>query len=270
MILCSDGDFNIGITDNNELEKKISDEAKSGVFLTVLGFGMGNYHDNRMKLLASKGNGNYGYVDTRSEAKRMLCDDLCGTLITIAKDVKLQVEFNPANVAAYRLVGYEHRQLEAKDFNDDKKDSGEIGAGHSVTALYEIVPVGTEIPNVGKVDPLRYAKTDTAEAEAPKPEPVKTDEWMFVKLRYKLPTENESTLVETPVKFSAETANAAPSLDFQFASAVALYASILRESAYLEGGTLDLVLELAQPAVGEDEARKAFIELVKKAQKIKR
>ncbi|MDO4574790.1 MAG: von Willebrand factor type A domain-containing protein [Planctomycetia bacterium] len=273
VILCTDGDFNIGMTHNDELEKLIANEAKSGVFLTVLGFGMGNYHDDRLQTLSSQGNGNYGYVDSREEAKRLLCDDLCGTLITIAKDVKLQIEFNPANVAAYRLIGYENRRLNDADFHNDKKDSGDIGAGHCVTALYEIVPVGGEIPDSTRIDSPRYQKTEPSQTEpqaAPQPaeKPTeKTDEWMFLKLRYKLPNENVSSLLEIPVSFQPEKMGT-PSANFQWASGVALFAMLLRHSDYTENATFDTVLEQIRPVVGDDPQRKELEALVLKAKEL--
>ncbi|MCR5162667.1 MAG: von Willebrand factor type A domain-containing protein [Thermoguttaceae bacterium] len=265
VVLCTDGDFNVGMTGISELETLIESEAKSGVFLTVLGFGMGNFQDDRMKALASHGNGVYGYVDSRAEAKKMLCDELSGSLITIAKDVKLQIDFNPAKVAAYRLIGYETRHLEAKDFHNDRKDSGDLGAGHSVVALYELVPVGAEIPQSEQVDESRYApKTEEAAAEQKKEEAKPANdspEWFFVKLRWKAPDANESTLKTFPVEFKEQPV----SQNFQWASGTALFAMLLRESAYTGTANFDTVLEMIHPAVGESEQRKEFEELVKKA-----
>jgi len=263
VILCSDGDFNVGMTNNSELQTLVETEAKSGVFLTVLGFGMGNFQDDRMKALASHGNGVYGYVDSRAEAKKMLCDELSGSLVTIAKDVKLQIEFNPAKVAAYRLIGYETRHLEAKDFHDDRKDSGELGAGHSVVALYELVPVGGEIPQVERVDEPRYApKEPEPEVKKEEVKPVNdSPEWFFVKLRWKKPDATESTLKTFPVEFHEEPVSA----NFQWATGTALYAMLLRESAYTGTAKFASVLEMIQPAVGDSDQRKEFVELVKKA-----
>lgn len=265
VVLCTDGDFNVGMTDISELQNLIESEAKSGVFLTVLGFGMGNFQDDRMKSLASHGNGVYGYIDSRAEAKKMLCDGLSGSMITIAKDVKLQIDFNPAKVAAYRLVGYETRHLEAKDFHDDRKDSGDLGAGHSVVALYELVPVGAEIPQSEQVDESRYTPKSEDSAAEPKKEEAKpvndSPEWFFVKLRWKQPNENESTLKTFPVEFKEQPV----SQNFQWASGTALFAMLLRESAYTGTASFDTVLEMIHPAIGESDQRKEFEELVKKA-----
>jgi Ca-activated chloride channel family protein len=178
VILATDGDFNIGTTNNSELIRLIEKKASSGVFLSVLGFGMGNYKDSRMEKLADKGNGNYAYIDSESEARKVLVREMCGTLVTIAKDVKIQVEFNPAQVVAYRLIGYENRMLNKEDFNDDKKDAGDIGAGHTVTALYQIVPAGVKV-NVPSVDKLKYSSSTTSTAAD------SSGEMMTVKLRYK-------------------------------------------------------------------------------------
>ncbi|MDP5016876.1 MAG: VWA domain-containing protein, partial [Dolichospermum sp.] len=185
VILATDGDFNVGVSSDAELTRLIEQKRDQGIFLTVLGFGTGNYKDGKMEQLADKGNGNYAYIDTLLEAKKVLVNDIRGTLFTIAKDVKIQVEFNPAKVQAYRLIGYENRLLQNQDFNDDKKDAGEIGSGHSVTALYEIIPTGTKSDvKLPEVDPLRYQRsgvtaTDTADNEI-----------MLVKLRYKSPQDS--------------------------------------------------------------------------------
>ena len=263
VILCTDGDFNVGITSESELVKLIEDKAKSGVFLTVLGFGMGNYQDSRLEKLADKGNGNYGYVDTYREARKILVEQLTGTLITIAKDVKIQIEFNPANVAAYRLIGYENRILAKEDFNDDTKDAGEIGAGHTVTALYEVIPAGQPVPTTG-VDELKYQQPAALPDDAPF-----SDELMTLKLRYKAPDGDTSTLMEIPVANELVTFDSADP-DFQFATAVAAFGMILRDSPYKGTATLDYVLETAQAAQGvageaPDEHRAEFVELVKLA-----
>lgn len=259
VILCTDGDFNVGVTDNAALERLIGDEAKSGVYLTVLGFGMGNYKDDRLKTLSMRGNGNYGYIDTIEEARRLLVRGLTGTLIAIAGDVKVQVDFNPKQVAGYRLLGYENRKLRDEDFHDDRIDAGEIGAGHTVTALYEIIPVGAPFP--GRVDRSRYAEPERGDADEPAPESGRGGELMFVKLRYKEPDSGKSALSECPVP-------AAPaeewSTDTQFAAAVALYGMLLRESRYAGRGDWDMVLELARPGLDDDSYRKEFVELVEK------
>ncbi|MEM1408312.1 MAG: von Willebrand factor type A domain-containing protein, partial [Bacteroidota bacterium] len=187
VILATDGDFNVGVSSNTAMEELIEEKRKDGVFLTVLGFGMGNYKDSKMEILADKGNGNYAYIDNILEAQKVLVNEFGGTLFTIAKDVKIQVEFNPAKVKAYRLVGYENRLLKAEDFNNDKKDAGEIGAGHSVTALYEIIPVGAKSPFL--VDDLKYQKTKALTALSD------SDELMTIKLRYKQPSGSESKLL---------------------------------------------------------------------------
>ena len=216
IILATDGDFNIGISSPRELEKMIETKRTSGIYLTVLGFGMGNYKDNRMKVLAEKGNGNHAYIDNLTEAKKVLVNEFGGTLFTVAKDVKIQVEFNPAKVQAYRLIGYESRLLEAKDFNDDTKDAGEMGAGHSVTALYEIIPVGVKSNFAPNIDPLKYQKTEKNEKKMLTDSP----ELLTVKLRYKQPDSHKSSKMEvtvidnnTPIKKSSE--------NFRFSAAVA-------------------------------------------------
>ncbi|MDO5580089.1 MAG: von Willebrand factor type A domain-containing protein [Planctomycetia bacterium] len=272
IVLCTDGDFNVGTTDNNELEKMIEKEAKSGIYLSILGFGMGNYKDDRLSILSNKGNGNYGYIDSIAEARKLLVDQLTGTLITIAKDVKIQVEFNPNRVAGYRLLGYDDRRLAAEDFNNDKKDAGEIGAGHTITALYEIVPVGIAVPNAGRVDEPRYAaKKDESKSQEKKENPSAeskeefNDELMFVKLRYKLPEETKSSLLKSPVVYKKGTKSSA-SADFRFASAVALFGLILKESSYTNDADLDTAVALAKEALGKDckdAWKNEFVDLVK-------
>ena len=259
IILCTDGDFNVGVTDQGSLTRLIEDEAKSGVLLSVLGFGSGNLNDSTMEKLADRGNGNYAYIDTLNEARKVLVEQLSGTLITIAKDVKLQLEFNPRQVAAYRLIGYENRLLRAEDFNDDKKDAGEIGAGHTVTALYELVPAGGEAPTTA-VDDLKYQRT-TEPTEA-----AGSDELLTLKLRYKDPEGDKSKLIETAVKDANQT-YAQASEDLRFAAAVAGFGLMLRESEFKGDLTLGAVLELAEASRTTDENgyRAEFVELVKKA-----
>jgi Ca-activated chloride channel family protein len=247
VILATDGDFNIGPSSDAEMERLIEEKRKQGTFLSVLGFGMGNYKDSRMEKLADKGNGNYAYIDNLVEARKVLVDEMAGTLLTVAKDVKLQVEFNPARVAAYRLIGYENRLLAKEDFDDDTKDAGEMGAGHSVTALYEVIPVGVESPvAVRGVDPLRYQRPATRPASA-----AGSDELMYVKLRYKLPTASASRwldhVVRTPRADSREMSD-----DFRFAASVAAFGMILRDSEYRGTATLDDVIDSARRAVGSD------------------
>ncbi|MEE8461681.1 MAG: von Willebrand factor type A domain-containing protein [Acidobacteriota bacterium] len=259
VILATDGDFNVGTTNQGDLTRLIEDNAKSGVFLTVLGFGMGNYKDSTLEKLADMGNGNYAYIDTINEARKVLVDEINATLVTIAKDVKIQIEFNPLQVSAYRLIGYENRLLRKEDFNDDTKDAGEIGAGHTVTALYEIVPAGKGLQIPG-VDPLKYqtpmGTTDVAQS----------GELLTLKLRYKQPDGETSRLLEFPVRDGGKAYSQA-SQDFKFAAAVASFGMILRQSPYQGNGTLAAVLELAQEGKGSDPHgyRGEFLELVKQA-----
>jgi len=261
VILATDGDFNVGMTDQSQLIRMIQQKAKQGVFLTVLGFGMGNYKDATLEKLADKGNGSYGYIDNVMEARKMLVEQAGGTLVTIAKDVKIQVEFNPTQVEGYRLIGYENRLLAQEDFNDDKKDAGEIGAGHTVTALYEIVPsgAGTTLP---EVDPLRYQQTPGEPRSA-----TANDELLFVKVRYKDPDADASRLLSWPVRDRGATFAAAPE-DFRFAASVASFGMLLRQSQHKGSATYDDVLHVAQGALGADEGgyRAGFLDLVRKAQ----
>ncbi len=266
VLLCTDGDFNVGITDQGQLVKMIQDKAKGGVALTTLGVGTDNYKDALMQKLADKGNGNYAYLDSLEEAQKVLIDQMSGTLVTLAKDVKIQVEFNPAQVGAYRLIGYEKRMLRKEDFNNDKKDAGEIGAGHTVTALYEIVPAGGEI-RAGEVDDLKYQKT----AEE-KPERYVADssrELLTLKLRYKQPDGDRSRRLEFPVTDSGKSFERA-STDFKFATAVAEFGMLLRGSEFAGSSTYGGVLELAQAAKGTDAEgyRSEFLTLVKTAQRL--
>ena len=257
VVLATDGDFNVGVTSHGDLMQMIEAKRDKGVFLTVLGYGMGNIKDATLEQLADKGNGNYAYIDDYRAAQRVLVDQLTGTLVTIAKDVKIQVEFNPANVSAYRLIGYENRALAAQDFNDDRKDAGEIGAGHQVTALYEIVPAGVAV--TPGVDGLRY-QTPPAPVEEARPGERHTDELMTVKLRYKHPDGDTSRRIDLPI--SAEAVTSAPDDDFRFASAVAAWGMLLRNSHYSGTSTIDMVRELATDAAGSDAERQAFLGLV--------
>lgn len=267
VILATDGDFNVGITDDGALTRLIEDKAKSGVFLSVLGFGMGNVKDARLEQLADRGNGHYAYIDTEAEARKVFVDELGGTLVTIAKDVKIQVEFNPARVAAFRLIGYENRVLRHEDFNDDRKDAGEIGAGHTVTALYEIVPAGdAAAPNGGAepvVEPLKYQKPAP---QAVPSEAAASGELLTVKLRYKEPDGQQSKRLEYPLTDVGQRFGQAGA-DFQFAAAVAAFGMLLRDSEHKGNATFDAVLELAEAGRGPDEHghRAEFIELVKVA-----
>ncbi|MFA5189299.1 MAG: VWA domain-containing protein [Verrucomicrobiia bacterium] len=263
VILCTDGDFNVGTTELAELTRLIEQKRKSGVFLSVLGFGGGNLKDATLERLADKGNGHYTYIDTFFEARKVLVEQMSGTLVTIAKDVKIQVEFNPAKVAGYRLIGYENRLLRKEDFNNDRKDAGEIGAGHTVTALYEIVPAGQALPTP-PVDALKYQPI-------PKPvTPVTTsDDLLTVKLRYKQPDGDKSALIEQALADSGKS-YAAASRDFKFAAAVAAFGMVLRDSEHKGNATLAGVLELAEEGSGPDASgyRTEFLSLVKKAQKL--
>ncbi|MCX4242736.1 vWA domain-containing protein [Paraliomyxa miuraensis] len=243
VILATDGDFNVGTTSEGDLVRLIEDKRKSGVFLSVLGFGTGNLKDATMEKLADKGNGNYAYIDTIDEARKVLVEEAGATLVTIAKDVKIQVEFNPAEVASYRLVGYENRKLAHADFNDDTKDAGEIGAGHSVTAIYEIVPAGSK--DAPKVDALKYQDQTGLSAAAG------SGELMTVKVRYKEPAGNTSKLLSFPIEDSDATL-ADASRDFRFSAAVAGFGMLLRSSEHKGDATWAMVRKLAEEAKGSD------------------
>ena len=268
VILATDGDFNVGITNRGDLVRLIEKRRQSGVFLSVLGFGMGNLKDSNLEKLADKGNGNYSYIDSESEARKVLVEQMNATLGTIAKDVKIQIEFNPARVQAYRLIGYENRVLAHQDFNDDRKDAGEIGAGHTVTALYEVVPSGVDM-NVPGVDPLRYqTSAETVKTELDRVEKAPHgNELVFVRLRYKKPQGETSRLIETPlVDRNRRFADA--SLGFKFAAAVASFGMLLRDSSYAGGASFDQVLNWALAGKGEDPRgyRQGFLKLVIQAQ----
>ena len=264
VILATDGDFNVGTTGDGELQRLIEEKAKSGVFLTTLGFGYGNLQDNKIELLANKGNGSYAYIDSLREGRKVLIDEMGSTLNTIAKDVKIQIEFNPLKVAAYRQIGYENRILAARDFNDDTKDAGEIGAGHTVTALYELIPAGEE-PLQPEVDELEFQKPLKPTKAA------KDGDMMLVKLRYKQPDGDTSSLLKLAVPDASNRLNEV-SPDFQFASQVASFGMLLRGSKYSGVATYDSVLEIAQSTLGENPAsyRTEFIELVKLAKQYDR
>lgn len=265
VILCTDGDFNVGLSSDDALEKLIEQERKSNVFLTVLGYGMGNYQDSKMQKLADKGNGNHAYIDGISEAKKVLIKEFGGTLFTIAKDVKLQLEFNPDKVKAYRLIGYENRMLAKEDFNNDQKDAGELGSGHTVTALYEIVPIDAPDEPLDSVDVLRYQKVKKQKITN-----VFTNEVMNVKLRYKEPTGDVSKLLQFPLTGKPIALNTA-SENFRFAAAVASFGMVLRESKYKGTGDFNLVQNLAKNAIGQDREgyRKEFLQLAENAALLK-
>lgn len=260
VILCTDGDFNVGASSDAEMEKLIEQERKSGIFLTVLGYGMGNYKDNKMQKLADKGNGNHAYIDDISEAKKVLVSEFGGTLFTIAKDVKLQIEFNPAKVQAYRLIGYENRMLNREDFNNDKKDAAELGSGHSVTALYEIIPVGVTSDFIESVDPLKY------QGEGKKKAINSSPELLTIKIRYKDPAGEKSKITEYPVA-DGHVALSRTSDDFRFAAAVAQFGMLLTRSEFTQQSSFNSVLALANSATGNDREgyRNGFLQLVKKA-----
>ncbi len=262
VILCTDGDFNVGESSDDAMERLIENERKSGVFLTVLGYGMGNYKDNKMQKLADKGNGNHAYIDGISEAKKVLVNEFGGTLFTIAKDVKLQIEFNPAKVQGYRLIGYENRMLAKEDFNDDKKDAGELGSGHTVTALYEVIPVGVNSSFLKNVDPLKYQKNETPFSKSSQ-----TDEIMTVKFRYKAPDGDVSKLIEHPLK-DDDLSITKISDNFRFAASVADFGMLLRKSDFKGAASFDNIIKMARKAKGNDEEgyRSEFIRLVESAQ----
>ena len=262
VILCTDGDFNVGESSDDAMERLIEQERKSGVFLTVLGYGMGNYQDAKMQKLADKGNGNHAYIDGIAEAKKVLVNEFGGTLFTIAKDVKLQVEFNPAKVQGYRLIGYENRMLAKEDFNDDKKDAGELGSGHTVTALYEIIPVGIKSSFLQKVDSLKYQPNIQALSKTNY-----NEEIMTVKFRYKAPDGDLSKLMEHPVKDN-QISIASTSSNFRFAAAVAEFGMLLRNSEYKSAASFNNVVNMARKAKGTDEEgyRAEFIRLAESAQ----
>jgi Ca-activated chloride channel family protein len=276
VILCTDGDFNVGVTSPAELERMAETKAKeTGVFLTVLGFGRGNLNDAMMEQIADKGNGNYHYVDALSEARKVLVEEMSGTLVTIAKDVKIQVEFNPAKVAGYRLIGYENRVLAAEDFNDDKKDAGEIGAGHTVTAIYELVPAGQPVAAVN-VDELKYgtAKADldgvTAVEEDDVDDKPATDELLTLKIRYKQPDGDTSSKLEFPITDGGQSFAKATD-DFKFASSVASFGMLLRHSQFKGNATYAAVAEIAEAASKSRDPhgyRKEFIEMVRRAKEL--
>ncbi|MEO6638396.1 MAG: von Willebrand factor type A domain-containing protein [Ginsengibacter sp.] len=263
IILCTDGDFNVGASSNDDMVRLVEKERNHGIYLTVLGYGMGNYKDSKMEQLADKGNGNHAYIDGINEAKKVLVTEFGGTLFTIAKDVKLQVEFNPEKVAGYRLIGYENRLLNKEDFNDDKKDAGELGSGHTVTALYEIIPAGVQSDFLKSVDSLKYQKNKTEVTTA------FNEEMLTIKFRYKAPDKDASELIihnviDRQVNINSTSAN------FRFAAAVADFAMLLRNSKYRGNSSYHQVMQLAKSAVGDDEEgyRGEFINLVKKASRL--
>jgi Ca-activated chloride channel family protein len=259
VILCTDGDFNVGTTSESELQQLVERERVSGVFLTVLGFGMGNLKNQTLETLANQGNGHYAYIDSIEEARKVFVEQ-GGALVCVAKDVKFQVEFNPATVGAYRLLGYENRILKDEDYKNDAKDAGDIGSGHTVTALYEIVPVGVKIDLPG-VDPLKY--------QAPAKTSGTTDEWLTVRMRYKQP---DGEVSRELVAVLAANATERMNEDFRFAAAVAEFGLVLRDSPYRGQANLGNVLTRADRSLGADANghRREFVELVRRATELRR
>lgn len=263
IILATDGDFNVGISSDGELTRLIEKEREDGVFLSVLGFGTGNYQDSKMEQLADKGNGNYAYIDNLLEAKKVLVKEMGGTLLTIAKDVKLQIEFNPAKVKAYRLVGYENRLLNKEDFNDDKKDAGELGSGHTVTAIYEIIPAGSS-ELVASTDALKYQETKAVPESS-------SNEVMTIKFRYKEPKESTSKLI-THIVADKKTAFDATSENCKFSVAVAEFGMLLRDSKFKGNSDFKSIMKIAKSSKGKDDEgyRAEFIKLVETAELLKK
>ncbi len=254
IILATDGDFNVGVSSTSEMERLVEQKRENGVFISVLGFGSGNIKDDKMETIADKGNGNYAYINNIQEARKVFVSEFGGTLFTIAKDVKFQLEFNPKQVKAYRLVGYENRLLNDEDFNDDKKDAGEIGAGHTVTALYEIVPAGAD-GDAPSIDPLKYQTSKTVSGKT-------GDELLTIKMRYKNPDERKSQLLELPIQNELKDKT---SDDFRFSAAVASFGMLLRKSEFMGNTTINSVVKLAEGAKGADAEgyRSEFIRLAK-------
>jgi Ca-activated chloride channel family protein len=260
VILATDGDFNVGVRSDDELVRLIEQERQSGVFLSVLGFGTGNLKDSKMEKLADHGNGTYAYIDSLSEARKVFVQEMGATLVTVAKDVKLQIEFNPARVKEYRLVGYENRVLHPEDFNNDAKDAGDLGAGHQVTAFYEIVPTGSA-GNDGDVDPLRYQQPGR-----PQTRESRSNEFGWVKLRHKAPQGDKSELLQWPIAGNVAELRSVPR-DVRFAAAVAEYGLLLRHSKFAEQASYSHVLATASESIGPDLAghRTDFLDLVRRA-----
>lgn len=268
VILATDGDFNVGVTSPDELVRMVENESKSGVFLTALGYGMGNLKDATLQRLADKGNGNYAYIDTGDESRKVLIEQMAGTLVTVAKDVKFQVEFNPAQASQYRLIGYEKRALAAADFNNDAKDAGEVGAGHTVTAFYEIVPANAQV--APGIDGLKYQPREEAVAPPKRDGPAPSPELLTLKIRYKQPDGNESKKLEfafTDKNASFEQA----STDFKFAASVALFGQLLRHSQFVPGVTMRKVVEISDDNRGTDEGgyRREFSQMARKAAELR-
>lgn len=261
IILATDGDFNVGTSSTSELVRLVEEEREKGIFLTICGFGMGNYKDGRMEEISNAGNGNYYFIDNIKEANKVFVQEMRATLFTIAKDVKIQVEFNPANVQAYRLIGYENRVMDAQDFNDDTKDAGELGAGHTVTALYEIIPQGIKSEFVKEVDNLKYQNTKEASNNK--------KELMTVKLRYKKPEGDKSILLSHVIKNNTKELSST-SNNYRFSAAVASFGMLLRDSPYKGQSDYKTVIELAKESMGKDEMgyRREFVSMVETCEAI--
>lgn len=263
VIIATDGDFNVGASSDADMQRLIEEKRNTGVFLSVLGYGMGNYKDNKMEILADKGNGNYAYINDISEANRVLVKEFGGTLFTVAKDVKLQVEFNPAYVQGYRLIGYENRLLNDEDFKDDKKDAGDMGAGHTVTALYELIPAGEKSRWIKDVDLLKYQNNTTSRGSD-------SNEIANVKIRYKQPDGEESTPIEKSVDNNVLSFDKA-SEDFRFAASVATFGMLLRDSEFKQKAKYSKTIDMSKAAKGVDEDgdRAELIKLIQKARYLK-
>jgi Ca-activated chloride channel family protein len=261
VILCTDGDFNVGVSTNEGLEELITEQRKTGIYLSILGYGMGNYKDDKMQTLAQAGNGNHAYIDNLQEANRVLVNEFGATMYAVAKDVKLQIEFNPAKVQAYRLIGYETRLLNNEDFNDDTVDAGEMGAGHTVTAFYEIIPVGvnSDVFTLGNIDPLKYQKPQDSEMDISN-----SSDLLHVKLRYKPIDSDVSNKIG---RFVADDGTDNVSQDFRFASSVVMMGLLLRDSKYKADATYDKLIEQANRGLNNDDLgyRREFIRIAETA-----
>jgi len=269
VILCTDGDFNVGVTGTDQLIAMMQENAKSNIFLTCLGYGIGNYNDSMMEQVSNRGNGIYAMVDSEMEAKRVMVEQLSGTLMTVAKDVKLQIEFNPARVASYRLIGYENRRLAAKDFADDRKDAGEIGAGHRVTALYEVVPAGN-ISSPRETE-LRYAKRsqeDKPKSKADEPSSEFSKEWLYLKIRSKKPEASESTEQTFSLVETHEDSYSGDRSDLDWAASVAEFGLLMRRSQLASGADWDRMLSRAMESSGSDPYRSECILIMQQARRL--
>ncbi|MFN9604565.1 MAG: von Willebrand factor type A domain-containing protein [Planctomycetota bacterium] len=270
VILCTDGDFNVGVTGNDQLVAMMRENAQSNIFLTLLGYGIGNYNDSMMEQVSNQGNGIYAMIDSELEAKRVMVEQLAGTLMTVAKDVKLQIEFNPVRIASYRLIGYENRRLATKDFADDGKDAGEIGAGHSVTALYEVIPAGSADSIPGSTE-LRYAKRrdfDTAKTNDADVPPELAMEWLQLKIRSKKPEASESTLQTFTLRDSDEDSYAEDRRDMDWASSVAEFGLLLRRSQLAAGADWDRMLSRASESAGSDPYRRECLVIMQQSRRL--